>query len=196
MNTAGHWTVVREVIHSTADGAMILSAMPGIVRRLLDEEAWRKFEAPGAGTVEHDSFTEFMEDKPPRGLDGKRSQLLALCGSDGELTNRVKRLLSEEIEPLGPEIHAGPGRGKKTNSGTTGLERGADYVVARLKRDDPTLAKQVVRGEITANAAARAAGIRRPRIVLSTPERIARSLKRHLDEEALWRLIELLKDDL
>ena len=67
-----------------------------------------------------------------------------------------------------------------------------DYVVARLKRDDPTLAEQVVRGEITANAAARAAGIRRPRIVVSTPERIAKSLRRHLDAESLHRLAELL----
>lgn len=191
MNTAGHWTVVREVIHSTTDGAMILSAMPGIVRRLLDEEAWRKFEAPGAGTVEHDSFTEFMEDKPPRGLDGKRAQLLALCGSDGELTNRVKRLLSEEVEPLAEHGVNQYGDGATKSSGANT----ADYVVARLKRDDPILAEQVVRGEITANAAARAAGIRRPRIVLSTPERIVKSLRKHLDDATLHRLAELLRGD-
>lgn len=194
MSTVGHWTVVREVIHSTADGAMILSAMPGIVRRLLDEEAWREFEAPGAGTVEHDSFTEFIEDKPPKGLDGKRAQLLALCGSDEALTKRVRGMLAGDIEPLGPpKVHTGA---SSVGQRTVGETASTDYEIARLKRDHPELAEQVVRGDLTPYAAAKQAGIRPPRIYLTNPERIAKSLKRHLDEEALWRLVELLKDGL
>lgn len=40
-------------------------------------------------------------------------------------------------EPAPPAIHAGPGRGHKTDSGTIGFtgERRAEYHVARLKRD-------------------------------------------------------------
>jgi len=51
-----------------------------------------------------------------------------------------------------------------------------ERTIRRLKRDDPDLAKQVIAGEVTANAAAREKGWRKPRIVLSTPERVATSL--------------------
>ena len=54
-----------------------------------------------------------------------------------------------------------------------------DRVIARLKRDDPDLAQQVIRGEKTANAAALVKGWRKPRIILSSPERVAKSLRKH-----------------
>lgn len=125
------------------------------------------------------AFPHHHEDKDPtlrRSLAGMRTE--------------VGRLLREEIKSL-PE-HGEIGRGRDRDSGTTSNGRGVDYVVARLKRDDPDLAEQVVLGELTANAAARQAGIRRPRIVLSTPERIAASLKRHLDPDTLAALVKLL----
>lgn len=72
----------------------------------------------------------------------------------------------------------------------------ATHITARLKRDDPELAEKVVSGEITPNAAAREKGWRKPRIVLSTPERIAGSLRKYMPREALVRLAELLtKED-
>ena len=37
---------------------------------------------------------------------------------------------------------------------TLKTDRGADYTIARLKRDDPELAKRVVNGELSPNAAA------------------------------------------
>ena len=49
---------------------------------------------------------------------------------------------------------------------------------------------------MTADAAARQMGWRKPRIVLSTPERIAESLRKHLPRESLLRLADLLaKED-
>jgi len=68
----------------------------------------------------------------------------------------------------------------------------AEKVVARLKRDDPELAERVVSGEVTPNAAAREKGWRKPRIILSSPERIAASLRRYMPREAILRLAELL----
>jgi hypothetical protein len=60
------------------------------------------------------------------------------------------------------------GRGKKANEGTIKAgsnttsfqERGTTYQLRRLKRDRPDLAKKVVAGEITGNAAAIQAGFR------------------------------------
>ncbi|MEV8510831.1 hypothetical protein [Dactylosporangium sp. NPDC051484] len=81
----------------------------------------------------------------------------------------MKQLLGEAIEPV-----SRPGRGKKTNGDTIGFPSNqVESVVARLKRDNPDLADRVVRGETTANAAAREMGWRHPRIVVSSPERVA-----------------------
>jgi hypothetical protein len=68
-------------------------------------------------------------------------------------------------------------------------------VVARLKRDDPALAERVVCGEVTPNAAAREKGWRKPRIVLSTPERVAASLRKWMPADSLMRLARLLLDE-
>lgn len=102
----------------------------------------------------------------------------------------AKKIDREKIKALGPAVHAGTGRGK-TLRDTKGFADTADRVVARLKRDDPELADLVVKGAVTPNAAAREKGWRKPRIVLSSPERIADSLRRHMPREALARLIEL-----
>jgi hypothetical protein len=68
---------------------------------------------------------------------------------------------SEEVEPLGPAVHAGPGRGHKTDRKPDRLTTGsAREIVARLKRDAPEFAERLAAGEFkSARACAIAAGI-------------------------------------
>jgi hypothetical protein len=183
-------TIVREVISSTSSGADVMSALPGLVRQLLDEEAWRKFSGPDGRVVEHETFTAFVAANPPAGIGGKATQLLALCGTDDKLHARVERLLKEEIQPALP----GPG---KPNHGTTIIRPTPDTAsgtVARLKRDDPALAERVVNGEVSAYAAARSKGWKPPRIQVTTPERTAAHLRKHLTPEQCAELARLLTE--
>ncbi|MGH3548227.1 MAG: hypothetical protein ACRDQU_08960 [Pseudonocardiaceae bacterium] len=88
------------------------------------------------------------------------------------LRDEVERLLGEDIPAVGPH------GGKRTPTqvrGTNLLPRSdtSGYIAARLKRDDPELATRVVNGKITPNAAARAKGWRKPRIVVSNPKSVA-----------------------
>lgn len=191
---------VRETIHR--DGATPGGALDGLAV-IVKDDTWRRVAGPDGQPFA--SFRAFVEAKPPFGLGIDENELRKIISlrhpHEGSariakrmvaMRDQVERLLKEEIAPAHEARRPRQGenlRGTKVTESDT-----ADYVVARLKRDDPTLAEQVVRGEITANAAARAAGIRRPRIVLSTPERIAKSLRKHLDGETLRRLAELLKD--
>jgi hypothetical protein len=64
-----------------------------------------------------------------------------------------------------------------------------DSIVSRLKRDDPELAESVVRGEITANAAARAKGWRYPRVELRNPITVAARIKATFTPEQIAQLI-------
>ena len=67
-------------------------------------------------------------------------------------------------------------------------------MVARLKRDDPDLAERVVSGEMSAYAAARSKGWKPPRIQVTTPERIAAHLRKHMTHPQLAELSRLLAD--
>jgi hypothetical protein len=178
-----------------------MSALPGLVRRLLDEEAWREFDAPApVGRVEHTSFRAFVEAKQPRGLGSRLGQLLALCGDDDELRGRVQRLYEEEIQPLAK--HGGDRRSEDFQGSTATLkispeakDRGSDYRLARLKRDRPDLAERVMAGEVSVYAAVREAGIRKPTVTVTSPESIARSLRKHMSPDDVTALVRLLTDN-
>lgn len=67
--------------------------------------------------------------------------------------------------------------GEQGSNATLELGRGADYQLARLRRDRPDLAERVVRGEMSANAAAIAAGFREKQVQLGKdPEKAAQAI--------------------
>jgi hypothetical protein len=146
----------------------------------------------------YESFRAFLGDGDPYGLGMTEDELRHAAALAGVL-DLVARLLNEEIEPAAPAVHAGPGRGHKTNSTTDGFTRPdretAGHVVARLKRDDPALAEKVVNGEVSAYAAARAKGWKPPRIQVTTPERTAAHLRKHMSPKQLAELARLLLGD-
>ena len=69
------------------------------------------------------------------------------------------------------------------------------YTLRRLKQDHPELYQRVVAGDLSANAAAREAGIRRPTTNIYTDDAasIARTLRKKLDADTLAELIDLLQ---
>jgi hypothetical protein len=83
-----------------------------------------------------------------------------------------------------------------TSDGITRGHRGtsAQYVMDRIKRDAPEIHKDVLAGKYpSAEAAARAAGISKPRIqVIAEPENIARAAISRLTPEQIATLIALL----
>lgn len=172
---------LRVAAHS--DGASPKS-FAVLLKKVLAERAWDK---EGFGT-----FRAFMEAPEPVGLGMTDSKLLDAARL-ADIEPVARRLLMEEVSAAVP-----PGRPEKERDTfiSSGRPDTAQKVVARLKRDDPELAEKVVRGEISPNAAAREKGWRKPRIVLSSPERIAGSLRKHMPRESLLRLAELLtKED-
>jgi hypothetical protein len=64
------------------------------------------------------------------------------------MREQVRRLLDEDI----PKANQPGGNVRQVSA--TQEKRNADAITARLKRDDPELAEQVMAGRLTANAAA------------------------------------------
>ena len=193
MNLARNWLLVREVISSTESGASVMSALPDLVRQLVEEEAWREFTAPSpVGVVRHDTFGEFIRDHPPRGLDSRVDQMLALCGSDDDLIAKVRGLIYAEIPAA--SANGGDRRSKEYQNKGLILIPGptAERTVARLKRDDPVLAEKVINGEVSPYRAQQEKGWRPPRIYVSSPDRVARSLLKYMSADDIAKLIAAL----
>lgn len=184
------------------DGGSPGSALEGLAA-IIEDGTWRKVPRSGADSRPFTDFSAFITAASPGGLHTTTEQILALLRlrhpGEGNLAMRermdamratVRQLLKEEIAPARPV-----GRpDEEANLRATNIKTSdtTEYVVARLKRDDPELADRVVRGELTANAAARQAGIRKPRIVLTSPASIAAALRRNLDAADVAEVARLL----
>lgn len=187
------------------DGGSPGSALEGLAA-IVEDGTWRKVPSGPDRPEPFTSFHRFVEANPPFGLGYSIKQLRALLQlqhpGEGAAVVRermdamraeVARLIADDV-PVSA-AHGEVGRGRRRvddiNSNGQGGTSSA-YVIGRLKRDRPDLAERVVSGELTPNAAARQAGITKPRVVLTSPESIARALRRHLGPDDIAQLIRLL----
>lgn len=185
---------------------------PSTVLELL--ATWIETEFPGEDISREVAlrFRRRVEAAPPEGIRMPIYRLAAILDEskfphryeeadrrDPEIATRLERMRARARELLNAEIpaaaaHGEIGRGRIRDCVTVSNHDKAETVVARLKRDDPDLAERVIRGEISANAAARQKGWRKPRIVVSSPERTADSLRKHMSREDRQVLARLLLD--
>lgn len=159
------------------------------------EQTWRQAdEVVGELKGVHAEKILPSPDRPYGSFDKLCKELLGMRAQ--EVAKRIDR---EKIKALGP--HGGDRRSNQLQvGGAANLKVGAntaDYVTARLKREDPELAGRVISGEISADAAARQKGWRREprpriRVRLDSAESAALTLRKHMPRETRMRLAELL----
>jgi len=126
---------------------------------IYEEKAWRYVNAAG--------WNELLarEQLVPEKIEVWRAGLAALK-AEGRLGN-VPATEAERIIASHKEAGAMGGRGNKAPDNVRGFYGNqATYTLARLKRDHPALADRVVAGELSANAAAIAAGFRKRTVAL------------------------------
>jgi hypothetical protein len=184
------------------DGASPAGAL-NLLATIIEERTWeRVVDVKGEPFVGR--FRDFVADRSS-GLGCSPAELIKVIGlrhpheGDQDTSTRMKvmrteveRLLREEIEPARKA-----GRPSKEDGGkerTTLVSETVERHLARLKRDDPALAAEVVNGHVSAYAAARSKGWRPPRIQVTTPERTAIHLRKYMTSHQLARLAHLLLD--
>lgn len=177
-------SVIDSLGSSLRRGGASLETVPGLLKRVLQEEAWREFETSRGDVVRHERFADFVTTPPLKGL-----------GASMELIDRVVGTDDPDLLRLLREAKKGkPGRPRKDteNPGDSpGNSYGAeatDYTAERLARDAPDEYEAVKRGEKTIHAAAVAAGIRKRRISirLDDPASAIRSIRNNASPE-FWQ---------
>lgn len=193
-----------EALHR--DGASPAGALE-LLAALVEDRTWERL-TDAKGRSFKGRFRVFVETRPPFGLGYDPDQLPKLLAlrhpheSVPEVAERMQSMRQHVTALLRSEIPAAlPWERPTTESNkvgginnTTVRDRAntIDHITARLKRDDPDLAEKVVRGEVSPNAAAREKGWRKPRIILSSPERVANSIRKHMPPEDVAVLAQLL----
>lgn len=122
-------------------------------------------------------------------LDPKAVETLLDASMFKAAAGEVRRMLREDVQPVGKQGR--PGKGGDTTI-TRKDENDATYVLARLKRDRPDLAAEVIAGTLTANAAAVDAGIRHryARIRTDDLDQAVAVLCRHYDPQQIRSALE------
>lgn len=143
----------------------------------------------------YDSFRAFLSDEEPHGLHMTEDELKHAAALAG-VQDLVSRLLKEEIAPAQPTgANQHTDSTERNGQRTTLTSETAERHLRRLKRDDPVLAERVVNGEVSAYAAARSKGWKPPRIQVTTPERTAVHLRKHMPPDQLAELARLLTEE-
>lgn len=166
------------------------SEIADLVRMVLEDQQWHEFNSFTGARRRHGSFREFVTAARYEGLGTTRDGLLALLGrEDEELASRVEVAWREDVAPAlkqGRPSAATDGNNVPRPLGHNDTE---DGILARLKRDDPMTAQAVINGDLTANAAARMKGWRKPRILLTSPDSVAKRIREHYSPEEVHELI-------
>lgn len=171
------------------------SEIADLVRMVIKDQQWHEFHSFTGAKRKHGSFREFVTAPRYDGLGTTRDGLLAILRlEDEELAAGVEKAWREDVAPalkLGDNQHSTEtGSGATRPSQRDGLT--SDSILAKLKREDPMTAQAVINGDLTANAAARMKGWRKPRILLTSPDSVAKRIREHYSPEEITELIEHL----
>jgi len=195
VNLKKNANLVEALGSSLRSGDHGLKAVPGLVKRVLAEDAWRSFVTQRGELVEYDHFEEFVATPPLKGLGASLDLVRTLVRDDPlalDLFDQATRSAHggdrhsdafklDDIKLEGSQMAA-----------PTGTSREAG--LRRLRKDRPDLHAEVLAGALSTHAAMVKAGFRRRALTVpvDTPENMARALRRNLPPEAVTELAKLL----
>lgn len=167
---------VESLRNAISDGKHGLHLVPKAIVTMIDNDDWREFVVRQSGeVVRYESFIDFVTTPPLEGLGTDIETLKRLCSDDNDAKERLRAVTTAR-------------KGKRAKSDNTDNisiikpEHGtsAAYTLDLLTREAPKLRERVRAGEMSANQAAIAAGLRPKSVSVRTddPQRAARTLAR------------------
>ena len=149
--------VVAHTQHALSDTEDGLSALPGLIKRILKEECWRERVIQKTGEI-----TKFE-----RFVDFVTAPLLEGLGTDVAMIRNVVRCDLEAEDLLGRALSGQQGRRTDfvDNVNEVAVSRpdgnARQYALRKLRKDAPKLHKKVLAGELSPHRAMVMAGFRK-----------------------------------
>lgn len=188
-------SVIDSLGSSLRRGGASLETVPGLLKRVLQEEAWREFETSRGDVVRHERFADFVATPPLKGLGASVPLLKRIVADDPEALDLLDQALqnpvggSDKINLNDDIVH-----NENDHERPSGNSR--DVALRRLRKDAPELHAEVLAGNLSAHAAMVKAGFRpKTFTVRPDPESAARTLRKHMSPDDLRALARLLLDE-
>jgi hypothetical protein len=193
--------MVDALASAVRGGSESLGQVPGLLCRVIEEEAWRHFTTALGKDVEHERLADFITTPPLNGLGASVELVQKIIADDTKALDLLDRALqkasggdkrSEAARINVSNIHSDSAR----PSGTTKV-----LALRKLRKEADSgneqaaeLHAEVLAERISPHAAMIQAGFRDKTISVpvSKPERMAAYLRKHMSRESLTRLVELL----
>lgn len=182
--------LVEALGSSLRSGDHGLKAVPGLIKRVLAEDAWRSFVTQRGELVEYDHFEEFVGTPPLRGLGASVALVRTLIQGDPVALDLFDRATQRPAH-----LHRATSNDvDNINVRPDGTSREAG--LRRLRKDRPDLHAEVLSGALSTHAAMVKAGFRRKTITVPVdePEKTAQALRRNLAPDALAAVARLIRD--
>ena len=189
MNNKERAWIIDALGSALADGETSLGQVPQLLRKVLENDAWKQFETKMGKVVAYDRFEDFVTTPPLAGL--------------GASMDIIKRIVAEDpvtMDLLDRTLQRPTGRPQKTVDNVNKLRpsgNSAESALRKLRKDRPDLHARVLSGELSPHKAMIEAGFR-PRTVtinISNPSLAASSLLKQVDPAFIQDLIRELTDN-
>jgi hypothetical protein len=195
-------SAIHSLQQAISDGNIGLNNVPGLLRRIIKEEAWRERLVHQTGElVRFEKFTDFLNALPPEGLHADLHKIKLLCSNDPDVLDLLDQVTVGKVGAPAGNRNAARG-GTIRDMSTVTKSRGrvsptgnsTQRVLRVLRTANPELYEAVRGKQKTAAAAMREAGLRK-RVVQVYPDDLELSAKviRREFVGQVERLIEVLR---
>src|SRR5215831_15263297 len=137
-------------------GKQAFSLVPMALGKVISEKQWQAHRDKQGN--QFPTFEAFVVHPLWWGLETTIAELEAFCRKRPD----IRSLILQEMEPGRGHLQDEKGRFVHSDNVTMARGNSALYTIKRLKRDRPDLFQQVLGGNLSANAAAKEAGWRKP----------------------------------
>lgn len=196
MNTpenAASNNIIDDLRSAITDGTAGLFDVPLLIRRVIENEAWReRFVSQTGEIVRFSSFEEFVAAAPPEGLGTTISQLQRLCADDLAVVDLLDQAASKSRR-------GGDRRSDRFKRNIVMVEKpkrgnSAVYSLRRLRTVRPDLHKRVMEKEFSINRAMIEAGLRKKTVVVRADiTKICTAIKSNFTPNQIAEIIEQLQ---
>ena len=137
----------------------LLEAFPGLIRKIIETEAWREREVRPRLVVKLDCFMDLIVRQPPDGWGENPSKIEKVLSDDPDVLALWRESTKRKPGPKGDDNYHDNIMVIDPDKAQQGTSK--SYTLSRLKREAPELYERVCNRELSANAAAIEAGLRK-----------------------------------
>jgi hypothetical protein len=184
--------VVQSLGSAIHHGESRLSAVPGLMKRVLREGLWRKFTTPRGELVTYDRIEPFVVTPPTKGLGATVELITRVLQDDVEALSMWDEALRR---PVGCQpTHRADDNNIQALAPQWNLSKPALF--ASFRTDAPQLHQEVLQGRLSAHAAMVQAGYRKRTITVTLePHSAAQTLRKHMTPEQWAELVRIITSE-